>query len=313
MESPRPSRSPPLPNIQTSPWGESTNVSSTHVELPPIGSWENGPPASFHNDDLENSLLASEIEDNFLADLANGDFSSPSTYPPFTNPDSRSTQPHSVSRHSTLQASTPHRAFNNNTAPANTASTTTATAAPREPPSTNCIPNPFRIERTTTQFSSASNSTGESQSSLPIFDSLEENDFFFDSPASSFSEAMPPTTRRSTTAAAARTGSAHASKRRRTSTTAAPVAAPTPPSRQIKSPAPRKDMDVEELFGTSPARSPVDVETKPEFDTIDLTESNGVLEDVRKPEKDDRIKLAAFQCVICMDDCSNLTVTHCGK
>jgi hypothetical protein len=72
-------------------------------------------------------------------------------------------------------------------------------------------------------------------------------------------------------------------------------------------------MDVEELFGTSPTRSPIDVEPKAEFDTIDLTENNEVFEEVRKPEKDDRVKLAAFQCVICMDDCSNLTVTHCGK
>ncbi|EWY86848.1 hypothetical protein FOYG_11218 [Fusarium oxysporum NRRL 32931] len=309
---PRHSHSPPSQNIQTSPWGEPASASSTHIELPPIGSWENGHPESLHNADLENSLLASEIEDNFLADLADGDFSSPSSYPPFTNPDSRPSQSHSVSLQSTVQASTPHRALRNTTASTNTTTSTTATAAPRELSSTNCILHPFGPERTTTQLSSASNSTGESQASLPVFDSLEENDFFFDSPASSFSEAMPPATRRSTTAAAARTGSAHASKRRRTSTTAAPAAPPRPTSRQRKSPATRKDMDVEELFGTSPTRSPIDVEPKAEFDTIDLTENNEVFEEVRKPEKDDRVKLAAFQCVICMDDCSNLTVTHCG-
>ncbi|KLO92653.1 uncharacterized protein Y057_12413 [Fusarium fujikuroi] len=279
---PRPSHSPPPQNIQTSPWGEPASASSTHIELPPIGSWENDHPESLHNADLENSLLASEIEDNFLADLADGDFSSPSSYPPFTNPDSRPSQYHSVSLQSTVQASTPHRAFRNTAASTNATTNTTATAAPRELSSTNCILHPFGPERTTTQLSSASNSTGESQASLPVFDSLEENDLFFDSPASSFSEAMPPTTRRSTTAAAARTGSAHA------------------------------NMDVEEPFGTSPTRSPIDIEAKPEFDTIDLTETNEVFEEVRKPEKDDRVKLAAFQCVICMDDCSNLTVTHCG-
>ncbi|KAG7001642.1 E3 ubiquitin-protein ligase complex slx8-rfp subunit slx8 [Fusarium oxysporum f. sp. conglutinans] len=249
---------------------------------------------SLYNADLENSLLASEIEDDFLADLADGDFSSPSSYPPFTNPDPRPSQSHSVSLQSTVQASTPHRAFRNTTAPTNATTNTTA----RELSSTNCILHPFGPERTTTQLSSASNSTGESQASLPVFDSLEENDFFFDSPASSFSEAMPPATRRSTTAAAARTGSAHASKRRRTSTTAAPAAPPRPTPRQRKSPATRKDMD--------------DVEPSAEFDTIDLTETNEVFEEGRKPEKDDRVKLAAFQCVICMDDCSNLTVTVCG-
>ncbi|EXK80876.1 hypothetical protein FOQG_14648 [Fusarium oxysporum f. sp. raphani 54005] len=232
--------------------------------------------------DLENSLLASEIEDDFLADLADGDFSSPSSYPPFTNPDSRPSQSHSVSLQSTVQASTPHRALRNTTASTNTTTSTTATAAPRELSSNNCILHPFGPERTTTQLSSASNSTGESQASLPIFNTLEENDFFFDSPASSFSDAMPPATRRSTTAEAARAGSAHT------------------------------NMDVEELFGSSPTRPPIDVEPKAEFDTIDLTETNEVFEEGRKPEKDDRVKLAAFQCVICMDDCSNLTVTDCG-
>ncbi|KAG5807768.1 hypothetical protein H9Q74_002161 [Fusarium xylarioides] len=306
---PRPSHSPPPQNIQTSPWGEPASASSTHIELPPIGSWENDHPESLHNADLENSLLASEIEDAFLADLADGDFSSPSSYPPFTNPDSRPSQSHSVSLQSTVQPSTPHRAFRNTTASTNATTNTTV----RELSSANCILHPLGPERTTTQLSSASNSTGESQASLPVFDSLEENDFFFDSPASSFSEAMPPATRRSTTAAAARTGSAHASKRRRTSTTAAPAAPPRPrpTSRQRKSPATSKDMNAE-LFGTSPTRSPIDVEAKTEFDTIDLTETNEVFEEVRKPEKDDRVKLAAFQCVICMDDCSNLTVTHCG-
>ncbi|KAF5638516.1 e3 ubiquitin ligase complex slx8-rfp subunit slx8 [Fusarium tjaetaba] len=306
---PRPSHSPPPQNIQTSLWGEPASTSSTHFELPPIGSWENDHSESLHNADLENSLLASEIEDDFLADLADGDFSSPSSYPPFTNPDSRPSQSHSVSLQSTVQAPTPHRAFRNTTASANA---TTNTTAP-ELSSTNCILHPFGPERTTTQLSSASNSTGESQASLPVFDSLEENDFFFDSPASSFSEAMPPATRQRTTAAAARTGSVHANKRRRTSTTAAPVPPPRPrpTSRQRKSPATSKDMNAE-LFGKSPTRSPIDVEAKAEFDTIDLTETNEVFEEARKPEKDDRVKLAAFQCVICMDDCSNLTVTHCG-
>ncbi|KAJ9412555.1 hypothetical protein QL093DRAFT_2542000 [Fusarium oxysporum] len=269
---PRPSHSPPPQNIQTSPWGEPASASSTHIELPPIAS----------------------------------------SYPPFTNPDSRPSQSHSVSLQSTVQASTPHRAFRNTTASTNATTGTTATAAPRELSSTNCILHPFGPERTTTQLSSASNSTGKSQASLLVFDSLEENDFFFGSPASSFSEAMPPAIRRSTTAADARAGSAHASKRRRTSTTAAPAAPPRPTSTQRKSPATGKDMDVEELFGTSHTCSPIDVEPKAEFDTIDLTENNEVFEEVRKPEKDNRVKLAAFQCVICMDDCSNLTVTHCG-
>ncbi|SCO54253.1 uncharacterized protein FFNC_15423 [Fusarium fujikuroi] len=102
---------------------------------------------------------------------------------------------------------------------------------------------------------------------------------------------------RDTTAAAARTDSAQASKRQRTSTTAAP---PT-----------SNDMNVD-LFDTGPTRSPIDVEAKVEYGFIDLTETNEVVEEARKPQKDERVKLAAFQCTICMDDCFNLTVTKCG-
>jgi hypothetical protein len=46
--------------------------------------------------------------------------------------------------------------------------------------------------------------------------------------------------------------------------------------------------------------------------TIDLTEANEVPEELLKPEEDNRVKISAFQCVICMDDATSLTVTHCG-
>ncbi|PHH59732.1 hypothetical protein CDD81_2626 [Ophiocordyceps australis] len=47
--------------------------------------------------------------------------------------------------------------------------------------------------------------------------------------------------------------------------------------------------------------------------TIDLTVSAEAIEQqFSKPEPDKRIKLASFQCVICMDDVTALTVTHCG-
>ncbi|KAF5250230.1 hypothetical protein FANTH_4555, partial [Fusarium anthophilum] len=146
-------------------------------------------------------------------------------------------------------------------------------------------------------LSSASNSAGKSQASLPVFDSLKENDFFFGSSASSFSEAMPPATRRSTPAAAARTGSAYTSKRQRKSTTAAPAAPLGQEPRHIRSPANRKE----------PTCSAIGLQTSIEYDFIDLTK-----EEAQEPKKDDRVKLAAFQCVICFEGCSNLTVTHCG-
>jgi hypothetical protein len=51
---------------------------------------------------------------------------------------------------------------------------------------------------------------------------------------------------------------------------------------------------------------------KDDLTTIDLTEATEVPDELREVEVDNRIKLVAFQCVICMDDVSSLTVTHCG-
>jgi hypothetical protein len=50
-----------------------------------------------------------------------------------------------------------------------------------------------------------------------------------------------------------------------------------------------------------------------ELEIIDLADTEEIPEELRIPKKDNRTKLSAFQCVICMDDVSGLTVTHCGK
>ncbi|KAL6913069.1 hypothetical protein FSST1_010829 [Fusarium sambucinum] len=308
---PRPSHSPPgLPplDIQTPPRRRATNLPSTNVELPPINTWENEHPGQYDpNNVLHDILRTVNIGSSELSDLIDGDFSSPSTYPLFTNTDPQPSQAQTpgVSQTAALQASisAPHRAV------------TSATTAPRDPSAAHhCISNFLGPERSTTQLSSSTNAAGESQSTLPIFDSFNESDILFDSPASSFSDAMPPALRRST-AAVTRTGSTHTSKRRRISTAAANEnTIPTrPSSRQKKSSAPKKEMDVEELFGSSPPpRAFVDLEANEDYDTVDLTETNEVPDEIKKPEKDNSVKLAAFQCVICMDDCINLTVTHCG-
>jgi hypothetical protein len=49
-----------------------------------------------------------------------------------------------------------------------------------------------------------------------------------------------------------------------------------------------------------------------EEEVLDLTGTE-MPEELLKPKVDNRVKLTKFQCVICMDDVSNLTVTHCGK
>lgn len=63
-----------------------------------------------------------------------------------------------------------------------------------------------------------------------------------------------------------------------------------------------------------PGKKPrLEDELIPDLPTVDLTDANEVPEDLHEPLVDNRIKLKAFQCVICMDNVTSLTVTHCGK
>jgi hypothetical protein len=67
------------------------------------------------------------------------------------------------------------------------------------------------------------------------------------------------------------------------------------------------DDDGDSLFGDSKSLLVED------YTTIDLTEATDVPEELKKPKVDNRTKLSGFQCVICMDDVTGLTLTHCGK
>ncbi|KAH0495366.1 hypothetical protein TgHK011_008924 [Trichoderma gracile] len=114
----------------------------------------------------------------------------------------------------------------------------------------------------------------------------------------------PPETHGSSAAATA--AAAPSRKRRRISPSAAP-----PPSAQTTLIEDEFE-DIDSLFGSSPSR-PASANSKvEEYTTIDLTEATDVPEELKKPEVDKRVKLSAFQCVICMDDVTGLTLTHCG-
>lgn len=65
-----------------------------------------------------------------------------------------------------------------------------------------------------------------------------------------------------------------------------------------------------DLFGEDSEN--IDALFDEDYTTIDLTEATEVPDELKKPEVDNRVKLAAFQCVICMDDVTSLTLTHCG-
>ena len=64
------------------------------------------------------------------------------------------------------------------------------------------------------------------------------------------------------------------------------------------------------MFGES---SPAPQAKEEDLEVLDLSKADEVPKELQKPAIDNRVKLSKFQCVICMDDVSNLTVTHCGK
>ncbi|KAG5979875.1 hypothetical protein E4U55_004663 [Claviceps digitariae] len=72
----------------------------------------------------------------------------------------------------------------------------------------------------------------------------------------------------------------------------------------------------DDLFGDSITPQGVYPVHNEDLTTIDLTEATDVPEHLKKPlispKEDNRVKISKFQCVICMDDASTLTVTHCG-
>jgi hypothetical protein len=112
-------------------------------------------------------------------------------------------------------------------------------------------------------------------------------------------------------------------KRRATRTSTAssdrPLASSFRAPAQRKRTAPLRRTDTKK---EPPADEPIvfdssDVEQGTEYKVIDLVDKDEVLPapepDPAEPEKEkNTVKLGTFQCVICMDDVTDLTVTHCG-
>ncbi|KAI0140666.1 hypothetical protein BJ166DRAFT_108263 [Pestalotiopsis sp. NC0098] len=98
--------------------------------------------------------------------------------------------------------------------------------------------------------------------------------------------------------AAASTGSTAGTTQRRASTASRQI-------KPLKRSAPKTDFDDDSLFGgSSPA--PLD------DDVLDLTGTDELPPELMKPKVDNRTKLSKFNCSICMDNPTDLTVTHCG-
>ncbi|KAJ3550813.1 hypothetical protein NPX13_g11456 [Xylaria arbuscula] len=113
---------------------------------------------------------------------------------------------------------------------------------------------------------------------------------------------MPPRTRRRSVAS----GTGPAVRKRRSSAATSPSNRPSKARRKVSladdenEPSPFDDDDLYSLDG------------KVESETIDLSNATEVPANLLAPKVDNRVKIGKFQCVICMDDTTALTVTHCG-
>ncbi|KAI2463002.1 hypothetical protein F4781DRAFT_426725 [Annulohypoxylon bovei var. microspora] len=112
---------------------------------------------------------------------------------------------------------------------------------------------------------------------------------------------MPPTRKR--TAAAAHGDTRAVDSKRRRSSASSPTSGRVNRSKLKQGSDASPFIDDESLCG--PTSDDV-------HETIDLSNAADVPDNLLANKCDNRMKIGKFQCVICMDDTSHLTVTHCG-
>lgn len=237
----------------------------------------------------QESVTLDDNDENFLSAFADNEFSSPSSYPPLTDLPA-------------FQASPPHQAANQ---PHDAVASYPGPTAPLR--RTSACNRAFATpSRSTTQLTSSS--VEDSQTTLFTNEELGDEPTT-QSSHSSFSETMPPPALqhllnrpdRSPTSKRQKASKSiiNQGSENKSASTLEPLALPSVPD--------------DDLFGDSLVSQDGAADTSEDMTTIDLTEANEVPEDLRKPDVDNRIKISKFQCVICMDDATTLTVTHCGK
>ncbi|KAI1355545.1 hypothetical protein F5Y01DRAFT_269014 [Xylaria sp. FL0043] len=112
---------------------------------------------------------------------------------------------------------------------------------------------------------------------------------------------VPVTTRRRSL-----TSVADSAVRKRSSAATSPCTRPSKTRRKETSvllegePSPFEDDDISGIMGHDSS------------EMIDLSNATEVPAELMAPRVDNRVKIGKFQCVICMDDTTALTVTHCG-
>lgn len=215
-------------------------------------------------------------DDDFLAALATGNFSSPSLPPHRSSPRQLSPLEHT---------SLPPQGHDGLT---NTAS------MPRGP----AIPVPRTAASERVRRASRSSVT----STVDLTSPKTERDSGSPAGVDPATPMAPPSTRKRSRAAAASNAQDSRSRRASASTRARPVKPARASRRQTTT------ANDDDLFNEGSSIHGIDDDDE----VLDLTGANEVPAELLKPKVDNRVKLGKFQCVICMDDVSNLTVTHCG-
>ncbi|KAI0841599.1 hypothetical protein F5Y06DRAFT_194530 [Hypoxylon sp. FL0890] len=134
----------------------------------------------------------------------------------------------------------------------------------------------------------------------------EEPDFDSTSGIDPTTPAMPSTRKRTAAASNGETQPA-ASKRRRTSRSSPSSSGRFNKSRSKQTT--NNDRASSPFADDEPFDDPNNADA---HETIDLSNAAEVPKELMAPGVDNRVKIGNFQCVICMDDASHLTVTHCG-
>ncbi|CAJ2510088.1 Uu.00g059880.m01.CDS01 [Anthostomella pinea] len=112
-----------------------------------------------------------------------------------------------------------------------------------------------------------------------------------------------PTTRRQSAVSAARSTGSPVRKKRRSSTSGAGRA------NKVRR---RETTTIEPIASPFDDDDVLNPPAHEVHETIDLSNATEVPKELMVPKVDNRTKLGHFQCVICMDDVTALTVTHCG-
>jgi hypothetical protein len=245
-----------------------------------------------HGDALDQDNFLLDPDDQLFRELADAQFSSPSGYPSFTNPPPR--QP-TTGRQLEAFQHTPSRPHSRTPAQATSASRRN-----------------LHLSRSTTQLTtSTSSSSLAAESSNTSFATQTSAENLLEAQilqSCVAAETMPTTRLRQSSSTANGPPGVHAQKRRRTSGTTLSRRKSPPRPKNHLSDNPFSD-DIDEL----PDQAKGEEES---LFVMDLTKPNEGTDDLDAPKEappDNRTKLSAFQCVICMDDVKILTLTHCGK